>query len=102
MFLAAAAELLAESGVLEDLERMPSAVLGGGDEVAGLPVRHLERDPADVAADERPRLPQRLADGQPEALARRLLDHDVGVRLEGVDLDRADVVEVVEDVDVGV
>ena len=28
--------------------------------------------------------------------------HDVGLRLEGVDLDRADVVEVVEDLDVGV
>jgi hypothetical protein len=40
--------------------------------------------------------------GQAEALARRLLDDDVGVRLEGVDLDRADVVEVVEDVDVRV
>ena len=40
--------------------------------------------------------------GEPEALARGLLDHDVGQRLERVDLDRADVVEVVEDVDVRV
>ena len=39
-------------------------------------------------------------DRQPEALARRLLDHDVRERLERVDLDRADVGEVVEDVDV--
>ena len=47
-------------------------------------------------------LPDRLRDRQPEALAGRLLDQHVGVRLEGVDLDRADVVEVVEDVHVGV
>ncbi len=58
--------------------------------------------PAHVAADERPRLPQRLGDGQAEALAGGLLDHHVGLRLERVDLDRAHVVQVVEDVDVGV
>ena len=58
--------------------------------------------PPTSPADDRPRLPDRLRDGQPEALARRFLDHHVGVRLERVDLDRADVVEVAEDVDVGV
>ena len=78
------------------------ALLDGRDEVAGDAVLDLQRDPADVAADERPALPQRLGHGQAEALARRLLDHDVGERLERVDLDRADVGEVVEDVDVRV
>ena len=48
------------------------------------------------------RLPQRLGHGQPEALADRLLHQHVGLRLKGVDLDRADVVEVVEDLDVGI
>ena len=48
------------------------------------------------------RLPDRLGDGQAEALARGLLHDHVGVGLERVDLDRADVVEVVEDVDVRV
>ena len=66
------------------------------------PSLDLERDPTDVAGDRRPSLPQRLGDGEAEALADRLLDHDVGLRLERVDLDRADVVEVVEDLDVGV
>ena len=58
--------------------------------------------PPTLPADRRPPLPERLGDGQPEALADRLLQADVGLRLEGVDLDRADVVEVVEDLDVGV
>ncbi len=75
---------------------------GRGDEEAGLAVLHLQRDAAHVAADERAALPERLRHGQPEALARRLLDHHVGLRLERVHLDRPDVVQVVEDVDVGV
>ncbi len=72
--------------------------LDAGDEEAGDAVLDLQRDAADVAADERARLPDRLGDRQPEALAGGLLDQHVGVRLERVDLDRADVVEVVEDV----
>src|SRR3954453_14341059 len=95
------AEGLPECGVLQNLERALGAVLDRGDQVAGFAVLDLQRDPADVAADERATLPQRLADGQAEALLRGLLDHDVGERLERVDLDRPDVVEVVEDVDVG-
>ncbi len=95
-------ERLAERRVAQDVERARRALLDGVDEVARLAVGDLQRDAADVAADERPALPQRLGDGQAEALARRLLDHDLGERLEGVDLDRADVVEVVEDVDVRV
>ncbi len=79
-----------------------AACLGRGDEEAALAVLDLQRDAADVAADRRPSLPQRLGHRQPEALADRLLDRDVGLRLEGVDLDRPDVVEVVEDLDVGV
>ena len=78
------------------------ALLGRGTRKPVSPSYDLQRDAADVAADRRPALPQRLGDGQPEALADRLLDADVGLRLEGVDLDRADVVEVVEDLDVGV
>src|SRR5918999_552517 len=69
---------------------------------ARLAVLHLERDAALLAADERPGLPERLGDRQAEALPGRLLDHHVGLRLEGVHLDRPDIVEVVEDVDVGV
>ena len=70
--------------------------------IAGDPVLDLQRDPADVAADRGPPLPQRLGDRQAESLADRLLHADVGLGLEGVDLDRADVVEVVEDLDVRV
>ena len=58
--------------------------------------------PPDAARHGRPRLPERLGDGQPEALADRLLEHRRRVHLERVDLDRADVVQVREDEDVGV
>ena len=74
VLLAAAPERLAERGVLEDVERALGALLDVVDEVAGDAVLHLQRDAADVAADERPALPDRLADRQAEALARRLLD----------------------------
>ena len=52
------------------------------------PVEHLVLDPAHAARDDRPRLPHRLGDGQPEALGQRLLHDDVGAGLERVD-DRA-------------
>src|ERR1700709_813167 len=102
MFLARPPEPLAELGGGEDLEAARGALLGGVDQEAGLAVCDLQWDAANVAADRRPPLPQRLGHGQAEALADRLLQADVGLRLEGVDLDRADVVEVVEDLDVGV
>src|SRR3954466_4464147 len=102
MLLAASSESLPERGVVQNLQRALGTVLDRGHEIARLAVLDLERDAADVAADEGPPLPQRLRHRQAEALARGLLDHDVGERLERVDLDRTDVVEVVEDVDVGV
>ncbi len=74
----------------------------GVDQPAGHAVLDLVDDPADPPGDRRPRLPQRLADRQPEPFADRLLQHGGGVHLEGVDLDRADVVQVREDVDVGI
>ena len=102
VLLARAPEPLAEVGLAQDAQRALGALLGRGDEEAGLAVLHLERDAADVAADERAALPERLRHRQAEALARGLLDHHVGLRLEGVHLDRADAVQVVEDVDVRV
>src|SRR3954453_18534210 len=63
VLLAGAAELLAELRLLEDPQRAIGALLGGGHEVAGLSVLHLQRDAAHVAADERTRLPQRLGHG---------------------------------------
>src|SRR3954451_21090780 len=92
MLLAAAPEGLPEGGVTEDVEGAGGAGLHVTDQIPGDAVLDLQGDTANVTADERPRLPQRLADREPEALARRLLDDDVGVRLEGVDLDRPDVV----------
>ena len=58
--------------------------------------------PPTLPADRRPRLPERLADRQAEALPDRLLEHGRRVHLERVHLDRADVVQVREDVDVRV
>ena len=49
-----------------------------------------------------PRLPERLGHGQPEPLPDRLLDDGRGMHLERVDLDGAHVVQVGQDVDVGV
>src|SRR3954447_17840884 len=100
VLLAAAAEGLAQGGVAKDVERSGGTGINTVDEIPGDPVLDLERYPADVAADELTSLPDRLGHRQAEALARRLLDDDVRLRLERVDLDRADVVEVVEDVDV--
>src|SRR3954453_13825884 len=102
VLLATPPEVLGQCRIAEDAQRAVRALLDRGDQIAGLSVVHLERDASDPATDERPGLPDGLADREPEALARRLLDDHVGVGLEGVDLDRADVVEVVEDVDVRV
>src|SRR5215216_1569161 len=90
----------AQLRVLQDLDAPLGRLLRRGDEVAVLAVDDLQRDPADVPADRRAPLPERLRHSQPEPLADRLLHDDVGLRLECVHLDRADVVEVVEDLDV--
>src|SRR5215207_8021661 len=87
VLLAAPSQRPPERRVLDDLERARSAVLHGRDEIARDAVLDLQWDPADVAADERPPLPERLGDRQAEALAGRFLDDDRGERLERVDLD---------------
>jgi hypothetical protein len=102
VFLAGAPEALAELGVVEDLETALGGLLGRVDQEARYSALDLERDAAHVPGDGRPSLPERLGHGKPEALAGRLLKHDVRLRLEGIDLDRPDVVEIVEDLDVGV
>src|SRR4051812_2658740 len=79
VFLAGAPELLAEVGLAQDPQCAVGALLGRRHEVAGRPVLHLQRDAADVAADERARLPERLRDGQAEALTSRLLDQHLGL-----------------------
>src|SRR2546422_1848414 len=78
----------------QDLDARGRARLRRVDEPAGLAVDDLHPNPADVAGDSRPSLPQPFAHGQPEAFANRLLDDGAGVHLERVHLDRADVVQV--------
>src|SRR5213079_1961908 len=87
VLLALAAELLAQLRVTEDLQAALGTLRRGVDEEAADAVFDLQRNPADVAGDRRPSLPERLGDGQPEPLADRLLQADVRLRLEGVDLD---------------
>src|SRR5690349_13225919 len=65
VLLAGEPESAAEAGVLEDLPGTLGALVDARDEEAGDAVLDLQRDPADVTADERPRLPDRLRDGQP-------------------------------------
>ena len=89
-------------GVGHDLQAALGALGGRADQVPGHAVLDLQRDAADVAADDRPALPEALGHGEPEPLARGLLQDHVGVALERVDLHRADVVEVGEDEHVGV
>src|SRR5213592_4399018 len=77
MFLAGAAEALAQLRVGEDLEAALGALLGRVDEEAALAVLDLQGDAADVAGDRRAALPERLGHGQAKALADRLLQADV-------------------------
>ena len=78
------------------------ALLDRVDEVAVEAVADLQLDAAGAAADDRPALPQPFAHGEAEALAQRLLQDHVGDALERVDLHRADLVEVRQQVDVAV
>src|SRR5205814_8761859 len=100
VLLAGAAQLLAERGVAQDLERALRGLLRRVHEKARDAVLDLERNASYVAGDRGTDLPERLGDRESEALAQRLLQDHVGLRLEGVHLDRAHVVEVVEDLDV--
>src|SRR5215210_3932562 len=100
--LAGPPEPASQLRVPQDLDAALCGLVRGGDQVAVLAVDDLQGDAAHVTADRRPPLPERLGDRQPEALADRLLQHHVRLRLERVDLDRPDVVEVVEDLDVGI
>src|SRR5688572_20514941 len=102
VLLARERDLPGSRRIREDLETRFGALRRGRDEPAGLTVRDLVDDAADVAGDGRARLPERLADRQPEPFPDRLLDYGGRMHLERVHLDRADVVEVREDVDVGI
>ena len=54
------------------------ALLDGVDEEAADAVLELERDASGPTGDHGRALPERFGDDQPEALADRLLDHDLG------------------------
>src|SRR6266511_6416956 len=100
VLLAAQRPLSRRDRVAEDLLDGLRRLAGRVDEPARLTVLDLDDDPAHPTRHRRPRLPEPLGHRQPEALADRLLEHRRRGDLEGVDLDRADVVEVREDVDV--
>src|SRR5829696_1069632 len=89
-------------GVAEDLQARGVAILDGLHEPAGLAVLNLARNPAGTPRNRRPALPQAFRHRQAETLPDRLLQHCRRVHLEGVDLHRADVVQVREDEDVGI
>ena len=72
------------------------------DEIAVLAVDDLHGDPAAASAYDRPALPEPFAHGQPESFAQRLLHHDVGGALERVDLHGTDLLDVRQEVDVGI
>lgn len=66
--------------VLEELGDCLTALLDRVDEHAARAIGHLERNTACPAGDDRGRLPHRLGYDETEALANRLLHHDVGKR----------------------
>src|SRR5688572_28116638 len=100
MLLACFPDSPRQIGVAQDLEAALAALLGRRDEEPGLAVHDLKRDASDVAADGRAALPQRLRDGKAEALASGLLNAHARLGLKAFHLDRTDVVEVREDLDV--
>src|SRR3954454_15997167 len=100
--LAGPPEPPAELGVLEDLRAALGCLVGRVDQVAVLAIDDLQRNAADVPGDRRSAFPEGLRHRQPEALADRLLQDDVGLGLKRVHLDCPDVVQVVEDLDVRV
>src|SRR5262245_5578875 len=76
-------------GVAESLEARSRTLLRRVHQPSRLAVADLDDDAAHPPGDGGPRLPERLADREPEPLANRLLEHDARVHLECVDLDRA-------------
>src|SRR3954462_12649845 len=64
MLFPGTAELTPVFGLAQEPDRPIRAFLGRLHQVSGGAVLHLQRDPADVAADERAGLPQRLGHGQ--------------------------------------
>ena len=105
VLLAAQRALPRRGRVVEDLEARLRALLGRVrvDEPAGLAVLDLRRRSRRRGSPTVGRVFQSASvTVRPKPSLDRLLDHGVRVHLEGVDLDRADVVQVREDVDVGV
>ena len=72
------AELVALVRVGEELEDPVRALLDGIDEVAADAVLELEGDASGPPGDDGRALPERFGDDEPEALADRFLDHDLG------------------------
>src|SRR5262249_2340259 len=102
VLLAGPPQAFRQLGVAQNAEGPLRGLLGRGDQESRLSVLDLKRDAANVPGDHGAHLPHRLGDGQAEPLAQRLLHDHIGLGLEGVHLDRAHVVEVVEDLDVGI
>ena len=93
------AELAAPIRVFEEFESTCGAFFDGVDEESAPLVLELEGNASGAARRRRGSLPERFRDHQPEALAERFLDHDLGDALESVDLDVADAGEIGEHVD---
>src|SRR5215468_6711038 len=70
---AAHAHLLGRLWIAQQFERAVNALVHAVDQKSGDPVLDLQRNAADIAADDRPPLPQAFRDRQSEALAQRLL-----------------------------
>src|SRR5690348_1978663 len=102
-YLAAALAHLARAGrIAHQFQHALGALFDARHQIARLAILNLQRNAADIAADDWAALPQPLRDGQAEALAERLLQHDRRHALEGVHLDIADAVHVREQVDIGI
>src|SRR5437763_3331738 len=101
-FLARPPQPLAQARIAQDLQTPRRALLDARDQETGFAIGHLQGYSAHRAADQGPALPDRLGHRQTEPLTRGLLDHHIAMGLERVDLDRADIVQVVQYVDVRV
>src|SRR5258707_7276239 len=86
--LAPGPEPLAQPWILQKLHDPLGRLIDGGDEKAVFAVADLPANAADIAANDGGALPHRLGDGEPEALAGRLLQDYGGVALQGGDQNR--------------